>query len=53
MGIVGRATAVAVVLAVVAAVTAILWLFRSSTVGPQHPVFFLSVADGGGRHVLR
>lgn len=40
MGIVNRATPVAVVLAIVAAVTAILWLFRSSTVGPQHLVFF-------------
>ena len=28
------------VLAIVAAVTAILWLFRSSTVGPRHLVFF-------------
>ena len=40
MGIVNRATPVAVVLAIVAAVTAILWLFRSSTVGQQHLVFF-------------
>jgi K+-sensing histidine kinase KdpD len=40
MGIVNRATPVAVVLAIVAAVTAILCLFRSSTVGPQHLVFF-------------
>jgi K+-sensing histidine kinase KdpD len=40
MGIVNRATPVAVVLAIVAAVTAILWLLRSSAVGPQHLVFF-------------
>jgi K+-sensing histidine kinase KdpD len=40
MGIVNRVTPVAVVLAIVAAVTAILWLIRSLTVGPQHLVFF-------------
>ncbi len=40
MGIVNRATPVAVVLAIVAVVTAILWLFRSPIVGPQHLVFF-------------
>jgi K+-sensing histidine kinase KdpD len=40
MGIVNRAAPVAVVLTIVAAVTAILWLLRSSAVGPQHLVFF-------------
>lgn len=40
MGIANRTTPVVVVLAIVAAVTAILWLFRSSTVAPQRLVFF-------------
>jgi len=40
MYILRRATPVAVVIAVVAIVTAILWLFRILAVGPQHLVFF-------------
>jgi len=40
MGILRRATPVAMVLAVVAIITAVLWLIRISVVGPQHLVFF-------------
>jgi len=40
MGIVKRAMPVAVALAVVSAVTAVLWLIRHTVVGPQHLVFF-------------
>jgi K+-sensing histidine kinase KdpD len=40
MGILRRAAPVALVLAVVSAVTAILWIIRVSAVGPQHLVFF-------------
>ncbi len=40
MGIVKRAAPVALVFAVVSAVTAVLWFIRVSAVGPQHLVFF-------------
>ena len=40
MGILRRAAPVAMVLAVVAIITAVLWLIRISVVGPQHLVFF-------------
>jgi hypothetical protein len=40
MGIVKRAAPVALVFAVVSAVTAVLWFIRISAVGPQHLVFF-------------
>lgn len=40
MGIVKRAAPIALVFAVVAAVTAVLWFIRISAVGPQHLVFF-------------
>jgi K+-sensing histidine kinase KdpD len=40
MGILRRAAPVALALAVVSAVTAILWIIRVSAVGPQHLVFF-------------
>src|SRR6516165_5789440 len=40
MGIFRRVAPVALVFAVVSVVTAVLWFIRSSTVGPQHLVFF-------------
>jgi K+-sensing histidine kinase KdpD len=40
MGILRRAAPVALVLGVIAAVTALLWLIRVSAVGPHHLVFF-------------
>jgi len=40
MHIVKAAVPVAVALAVVSAVTAVLWYFKLATVGPDHPVFF-------------
>jgi K+-sensing histidine kinase KdpD len=40
MDILRRTAPVAIVLAIVSAVTAILWIVRTSAVGPQHLVFF-------------
>jgi K+-sensing histidine kinase KdpD len=40
MDILKRTAPVAIVLAIVSAVTAILWIVRTSAVGPQHLVFF-------------
>jgi len=40
MWLVKRAVPVAVALAIVAAVTAVLWVVRLESVGPQHLVFF-------------
>lgn len=40
MGILRRTAPVALVLGVVATVTAVLWFIRISAVGPQHLVFF-------------
>jgi K+-sensing histidine kinase KdpD len=40
MGLLRRAAPVAVVLAIVSAVTMVLWLVKTSAVGPQHLVFF-------------
>jgi K+-sensing histidine kinase KdpD len=40
------AVSVAVTLAVVSAVTAVLWYFKLATVGPAHPVFFYLLPIG-------
>ncbi len=46
MGIVKRAAPVALVFAVVSAVTAVLWFNRVSAVGPPHLVFFYLLPIG-------
>jgi K+-sensing histidine kinase KdpD len=46
MQVVKGAVSVTVVLAVVSAVTAILWYFKLATIGPDHPVFFYLLPIG-------
>ena len=40
------AVSIAVTLAVVSAVTAVLWYFKLATFGPAHPVFFYLLPIG-------
>jgi K+-sensing histidine kinase KdpD len=46
MSVLKGAISVAVTLAVVSAVTAVLWYFKLATVGPEHPVFFYLLPIG-------
>ena len=46
MSVMKGAISVAVTLAVVSAVTAVLWYFKLATVGPEHPVFFYLLPIG-------
>ena len=46
MSVLKGAVSVTVTLAVVSAVTAVLWYFKLATVGPQHPVFFYLLPIG-------
>ena len=46
MSVLKGAVSVAVTLAVVSAVTAVLWYFKLATVGPEHPVFFYLLPIG-------
>jgi K+-sensing histidine kinase KdpD len=41
-----RAVPIAVALAVVSAVTLVLWYFKLATIGPDHPVFFYLLPIG-------
>ena len=46
MSVLKGAVSVVVALAVVSAVTAVLWYFKLATVGPAHPVFFYLLPIG-------
>jgi K+-sensing histidine kinase KdpD len=46
MSVLKGAVSVTVTLAVVSAVTAVLWYFKLATVGPEHPVFFYLLPIG-------
>lgn len=46
MSVLKGAVPVAVTLAVVSAVTAVLWYFKLATFGPEHPVFFYLLPIG-------
>jgi K+-sensing histidine kinase KdpD len=46
MGLLKGAVPIAVALAVVSAVTLVLWYFKLATIGPDHPVFFYLLPIG-------